>query len=86
MDPRVPNPSTAEVTRRIDRELRMADDAITLLESGGGTRAIVGGLRFGEALLPEIRRHALGTHVTVEALPGVDDAPSDLLFQLRRGT
>jgi hypothetical protein len=64
----------------------MADDAIALLERGGGTRAIVGGLRFGEALLSEIRRHALGTHVTVEALPGVDDAPSDLLFRRRGGS
>jgi hypothetical protein len=76
-----PDPSTAETARRIDQELRLADDAIALLEHGGGTRAIVGGLRFGEALLPEIRRHALGTGVTVEALPGIDDGPADLLFQ-----
>lgn len=63
----------------------MADDAITLLAVGGGTRAVVGGLRFGEALLPEVRRHALGTGVTVEALPGIDDGPMDLLFQRVHG-
>ena len=59
----------------------MADDAIAMLVRGGATRAIVGGLRFGDALLPEVRRHARGTGVTVEALPGIDDAPSDLLFR-----
>jgi hypothetical protein len=81
MDPQ-PLPAIDPVAaRRIDLELGMADDAIALLLQGGATRAIVGGLRFGEALLPEVRRHALGTGVTVEVLPAIDDAPADLLFQ-----
>ncbi len=80
MDLRTSHPS-ASAARRIDQELRLADGAIALLQRGGGTRAIVGGLRFGDALLPEVRRHAKGTGVTVEALPRIDDAPSDLLFR-----
>jgi hypothetical protein len=72
-----------EPARRIDIELRMADDAIALLVQGAATRAIVGGLRFGDALLPEVRRHALGTGVVVEPLPCVDEGLVDLLFQRR---
>jgi hypothetical protein len=86
MDPEVPErPSPHITTRRIDLELGMADDAIALLRSGFSTRVIVGGLRFGDALLPVVRRHARGTGVTVVALPGVDDGQADLLFQ-RGGT
>jgi hypothetical protein len=85
MDPQ-PLPGTdPAAARRIDLELGMADDAIALLLSGAATRAIVGGLRFGEALLPEVRRHARGTGVTVDVLPGIDDAPADLLFQRQGG-
>lgn len=84
MDPRTSRHPSSAAASRIDQELRLADGAIALLQRGGGTRAIVGGLRFGDALLPEVRRHARGTGVTVEALPGIDDAPSDLLF--RRST
>jgi hypothetical protein len=68
-------------SRRIDLELGIADDAIALLRQGGATRAIVGGSCFGEALLPEVRRHARGTGVTVVVLPAIDDAPAALLFQ-----
>jgi hypothetical protein len=84
MDPRTTRRPAPAAASRIDQELRLADGAIALLQQGGGTRAIVGGLRFGDALLPEVRRHAMGTGITVEALPGIDDAPSDLLF--RRST
>lgn len=66
----------------MEQELRIADDVIALLERGGGTRAIVGGLRFGDALLPEIRRRASGTGVSVDAVPGIDDGPTDLLFRV----
>ena len=59
----------------------MADDAIALVRSGQFPRVIVGGLRFGDELLPEVRRHARGTDVTVVPLPGVDDGPADLLFE-----
>lgn len=85
MDERTSRPSASAIARRIDQELRIADGAIALLQRGGGTRAIVGGLRFGDALLPEVRRHTRGTDVTVEALPGIDDAPSDLLFRRSTG-
>ena len=46
---------------RIDRELVLADGAIELLRTGCSTRVVVGGLWFGEQLLPELRRHAAGT-------------------------
>lgn len=59
----------------------MADDAIALLRSGFSTRVIVGGLRFAAELLPEVRRHARGSDITVVPLAGVDDGPADLLFQ-----
>ena len=84
MDPR-DDPDDARspnLTRRqIDRELQLADDAIALVRSGSFRRVIVGGLRFGDALLPEVRRHARGTDITVTRLPGIDDGPADLLFQ-----
>jgi hypothetical protein len=83
MDQPTPPSSTAIATRRIDLELGMADDTIALLLSGCCTRAIVGGLRFGDAILPEVRRHAAGTDVSVDALPGLDDGMSDLLFERR---
>ena len=72
--------SRQTATSRIDQELDLADGAIALLRTGRSTRVVVGGLRFGEALLPEVRRHALGTGVSVVALPGIDDAPASLLF------
>jgi hypothetical protein len=82
MDPSLEDPRSPDIARRqIDRELRLADDALALLRSGRFTRVIVGGLRFGDALLPEVRRRARGTDITVTPLPGIDDGPADLLFQ-----
>jgi hypothetical protein len=65
---------------RIDQELGLADGAIAILRTGCSTRVLVGGLRFGDALLPEVRQHAMGTGISVVALPGIDDGPVDLLF------
>jgi hypothetical protein len=81
MDPRSDPPSPGATRRQIDRELRLEDDAIALLLTGSFTRVIVGGLRFGDQLLPEVRRHTRGTDITVTPIPGVEDRPADLLFQ-----
>ena len=82
MDPRDDDRRSRDIAiRQIDRELDMADGAIALVVSGHFPRVIVGGLRFGDQLLPEVQRHARGADVIVTPLPGVDDGPIDLLFQ-----
>lgn len=73
------------VTRRaIDRDLALVRSAIELVATGGAPHVSVGGLAFGEALLPSVAAVAMRRHVHVRvAWSPFDETSSVEVFRDR---
>jgi hypothetical protein len=65
----------------IERELQIVREAIALVAGGGARRVVVGGLRFGDALLGPGSRLALEAGVRVTRVATADDARADLAVE-----
>jgi hypothetical protein len=73
--------TAAVVPETIERELRLVHEAIVFVSSGGASRVVVGGIRFGEALLPQARQLALEAGVRIVPLWTSDEAGVDIAVE-----
>jgi len=80
MDQSTEQPASS-VGRTLDQELNLVREAIALVASGGSRRVVVGGLRFGEALL--VPAQMLATEAGVRLIPlwMPDDAGADIAVE-----
>lgn len=78
---RFPDQSSTEVGRALEHELNLVRDAIAMVAGGGAPRVIVGGLRFGEALLTTARGMAAEAGVRLVPLWMPDDAGADIAVE-----
>jgi hypothetical protein len=69
------------IGRTLDHELSLVREAIALVASGGSARVVVGGLRFGEALLTTARDLAAQAGVRLVPLWMPDDAGADIAIE-----
>lgn len=69
------------VPATIEREMRLIQDAIALVASGGAPRAAVFGLRLGDQLLDPARRIALQAGVCAVPLWRADEAGIDIAIE-----
>ncbi len=71
----------ARVGRTLELEMTLVREAIAMVAGGGAPRVVVGGLRFGEALLATAR--GLATEVGVRLVPlwMPDDAGADIAVE-----
>jgi hypothetical protein len=76
-----PDLTSALVPETIERELRLIREAIAFVSSGGAARVVVGGIRFGEALLPSAGPLALEAHVRLVPLWTSDEAGIDIAVE-----
>jgi hypothetical protein len=69
------------VGRTLDHEMDLVREAIAMVAGGGSRRVVVGGLRFGEALL--VPAGALATEARVRLVPlwMPDDAGADIAIE-----
>lgn len=79
------DPSGDEMTVRIERtlehEMNLVREAIALVASGRSRRVVVGGIRFGEALLTPARTIALEAGVRLVPLWMPDDVGADIAVE-----
>lgn len=80
MDQYTDQPATS-VGRTLDQELSLVREAIALVASGGSRRVVVGGLRFGEALLVPAQTLATEAGVRLVPLWMPDDAGADIAVE-----
>ena len=73
--------STAQVGRTLEIEMRLVRDAIAMVASGGSPRVVLGGLRFGEALLASGRLLATEAGVRLVPLWMPDDVGADIAVE-----
>ncbi len=73
--------TAAAVPETIERELRLVREAIVFVASGNASRVVVGGIRLGEALLPEAEALALRAGVRVVPLWTSDEAGIDIAVE-----
>jgi hypothetical protein len=73
--------STSRVGRTLDHEMDLVREAIKMVASGGSRRVVVGGLRFGEALLVPARVLAAEAGVRLIPLWMPDDAGADIAIE-----
>ena len=66
------------VPATLDREMRMVREAIAMVASGGAPRVVLGGIRFGEALVEWARGRAGEAGVVLTPLWRTDEAGADL--------
>ena len=69
------------VPETLEREMRLVREAIAFVSSGYTARVVVGGIRFGEALLPQAGRLALEAGVRIVPLWTSDEAGIDLAVE-----
>jgi hypothetical protein len=73
-----PGSQRGSAQRSLEREDRLIRGTIALVASGAASRAVVGSLRFGTALLEPARRSAASVRVRVVPLWTLDDAVTAL--------
>jgi hypothetical protein len=73
--------SNTTVGRTLEHEMNLLREAIAMVASGGSRRVVVGGLRFGEALL--VPAQGLATEAGVRLVPlwMPDDAGADIAVE-----
>jgi hypothetical protein len=69
------------VERTLEHEMNLVREAIALVAGGGSRRVVVGGLRFGEALLVSARGLAGDAGVRLVPLWMPDDAGADIAIE-----
>jgi hypothetical protein len=69
------------VGRTLEQEMNLVREAIDMVASGGSRRVVVGGLRFGEALLVPARGLAGEAGVRLVPLWMPDDAGADIAIE-----
>lgn len=69
------------VGQTLDHEMGLVREAISMVASGGSRRVVVGGLRFGEALLAPTRGLAAAAGVRLVPLWMPDDAGADIAIE-----
>jgi hypothetical protein len=75
-------PKDPAITWRVDTELRMLADAVELVRSGASERVTLGGLRFGDQLLPRARSLAARAGVSAVGVYGTDEsAGTDIVIE-----
>ena len=80
MDRPTDRPAT-RAGRTLEQEMDLVRDAIVMVAGGGAPRVVLGGLRFGEALLPTARELATEAGVRVVPLWMPDDAGADIAIE-----
>jgi hypothetical protein len=75
------NQSTTHVGRTLEYEMTLVREAIAMVASGGSRRVVVGGLRFGEALIVPARGLATEAGVRLVPLWMPDDAGADIAVE-----
>ncbi len=73
--------SAAWVGQTLEQEMNLVREAIAMVASGGSRRVVVGGLRFGEALLVPARGLATESGVRLVPLWMPDDAGADIAVE-----
>jgi hypothetical protein len=73
--------SATRVGRTLEHEMNLVWEAIAMVASGGSRRVVVGGLRFGEALLVPARGLAREAGVRLVPLWMPDDAGADIAVE-----
>jgi hypothetical protein len=73
--------TAAVVPETIERELRLVREAIAFVSSGNAARVVVGGIRFGEALLPMAEQLAQDAGVRIVPLWTSDEAGIDIAIE-----
>jgi hypothetical protein len=76
-----PDQTAARVGRTLELEMNLVRDAIAMVATGGAPRVVVGGLRFGEALLATARGLATEAGVRLVPLWMPDDAGADIAVE-----
>jgi len=72
-------PHASEAT--LERELTLVREAIAMVALGAASRVVLGGLRFGEALVEPARRLAAEEGVRIVPLWTADDAGADIAVE-----
>jgi hypothetical protein len=78
---RSPDQSAIRVERTLEHEMSLVREAIAMVAGGTSRRVVVGGLRFGEALLVPARELATQAGVRLVPLWMPDDAGADIAFE-----
>ena len=73
--------TASSVARTLEQEMALVREAIAMVASGASPRVVVGGLRFGEALLTESRSAAAEAGVRIVPLWMPDDAGADIAVE-----
>ena len=73
--------TSVEVPATLEHEMRLIDEAIALVASGGAPRAIVAGLRLGEAIVEPARQMAREAGVRVVPLWRADEGGADIAVE-----
>jgi hypothetical protein len=73
--------SATHVRRTLECEMTLVREAIAMVASGGSRRVVVGGLRFGEALIVPARGLATEAGVRLVPLWMPDDAGADIAVE-----
>ena len=77
----LPDQSPTRVSRTLEIEMNLVRDAIAMVAGGGSPRVVLGGLRFGEALLASARILAAEAGVRLVPLWMPDDAGADIAIE-----
>ena len=85
-DERMPDrshlPADPAITDRVDIELRMLADALELVRSGASERVTLGGLQFGDQILPRARTLAARAGLSAIPIYGTDEtAGTDIVIE-----
>jgi hypothetical protein len=73
--------TATRVGRTLEHEMGLVREAIAMVATGGLRRVVVGGLRFGEALLVPARALATESGVRLIPLWTPDDAGADIAVE-----
>ncbi len=73
--------SAARVERKLEYEMNLVREAIAMVANGASPRVVVGGLRFGEALIAPARGLATEAGVRLVPIWMPDDAGADIAFE-----
>jgi hypothetical protein len=75
------DPSAMRAGRTLEQEMNLVREAIVMVASGRAPRVVVGGLHFGEALLPTARGLATEAGVRVVPLWLPEDVGADIAVE-----
>jgi hypothetical protein len=73
--------SAAHVGRTLEYEMTLVREAIAMVASGGSRRVTLGGLRFGEVLIPPARGLAAEAGVRLVPLWAPGDGGTDIAVE-----